>query len=128
MPMLRLCVRSRRHCGIGLLVAPCSVHGQSLQRIPGASPERCSIVGAERRCEANFGAGTIVMFGDSGGDVHRLVIVAPDTRADPAGLLAFVGTIWLLLSPSVDTEGRAQAFKKLMVIGATHNNEWIRLA
>jgi hypothetical protein len=107
-----------------LLSLPSLSYGQSMQEI--AVPERCTLVGTDERCEASFGAGTIVMFGDADG-VYRLVIDSPDTSVRPEKLLSFIGATWKLLSPSLSREELGDAFAKLLFIGAQKSNEQLRV-
>jgi len=89
--------------------------------------ERCTLAGAVKRCEASFGPGTYVSYGDSTGDVNRLVIDDPDTSVEPEKLLVFFGATLMRLAPRLTADQRGEAFKKLLSIGASDTKERLRL-
>jgi hypothetical protein len=91
------------------------------------SAGRCTGAGATRRCESSFGHGTIVTFGDSTGNVDRLVIDAPDTSVDDKDLAIFIGITIKTLTPQLSRKDIDAAFKALLVMGAKQSAEHLRL-
>jgi hypothetical protein len=88
---------------------------------------RCAVTGEVKRCENSFGPGTFVSFGDASGDVNRLVIDVPDTSVDAQKLLIFVGLTMMKFSPKLTADERGEAFKKLLVLGASDSKEQLRI-
>jgi hypothetical protein len=89
--------------------------------------QRCTMTGAVKRCESSFGPGKIVTFGESSGDVNKMVIDDPNTSVDPEKLAVIVGLTMAKFSPKLTADDRGEAFKKLLAIGAKQSKEQVRL-